>query len=196
MKMVYSHMDCQGAYKHGLNCRTVQIQKCGPIKFSLYKLIECHRDFKNRKRELARIGEYKRGNDSLRYSFWHCTSSDTAVYAKAVLVNSAHDLGRNLEGMLSGLVGDGIPIPVIDEINKIVTEAMPGLIKQAEEARFETKLYWKIVSKRLGKGHCELDIFIEESINLLECVLDMIVALNPTMPSGYLKGYEEEKVSS
>jgi len=194
MKMVYSHMNCQDAYKHGLNCRTKQIQECGPIKFSLYKLIECHRDFKKCHRELAKIGEYKRGNDCLRYSFMHCSSSDTAVYAKALAVHSAHDLGRNFEGMLSGLQGDGVPIPVIKQINNMVANAMPSLIKNAEYARIETKNQWRIVSKLLGTGKCELDILIADSINLLESVLDMIVESNPTTPRGCLQCYEEEKV--
>jgi hypothetical protein len=192
--MNYSNLNCQGAYEHGLTSRKLEIQKYGPVNSSTSILIDFHYDLKELQRELRKIGDYKRGDISLRYGFIHCTSSDTAIYAKAAASHTAYELGHDFEGILSGLIGDGVPIPVIEEINKMVTKAMPGLIKHAEEARIETKYQWKAVSLRLGTGKRELDVFIADSISLLESVLDLIVTSNPTMPSGYIKGYIEEKL--
>ena len=194
--MIYSKLNAYDAYESGLKTRLEQRKECGDMRFSFYKLKECRRDFTNRGRELARIGEYERGNKSIMHSFAHCSYLDKSVWARHLVAHNCFCLGRNLVGVLHGLVGDGVPAAVVQQITHAVDCRIPDLLNLGEFARVETKTDWKRVGKLLGTGRCDLDEFSDQCISLIEWVLDELIASNPEHLSGSFKSFAEERQKS
>ena len=187
--MIYSNLNAYDAYESGLQTRLDQRAKCGAMPFAIYKLLECHRDFTNRGRELARIGEYERGNKAIMHSFAHCSYLDKSVWAKHLAAHNCFSLGRNLVGVLHGLAGDGVPAAVVQQITHAVNRRIPELLKLGEFARVETKTDWKRVGKLLGTGRCDLNKFNDECIALIEWVLCKLIIAKPSHPSGPFRGF-------
>jgi len=187
--MIYSKLNAYAAYESGLKTRLDQRNECGDMPFSIYKLLECHRAFTNRERELARIGEYERGDKTIMHSFAHCSYSDKSVWAKHSVAHNCFSLGRNLVGVLHGLDGDGVPAAVVQQITHAVNRRVPELLKLGEFARVETKTDWKRVSKLLGTGRCDLDKFNDECIALIEWILCKLIIAKPSHPSGPFRDF-------
>jgi hypothetical protein len=200
MKMIYSKMDAYKAYESGLQTRLEQRAECGDMPFSIYKLIECHRDFTSTKEELARIGVYERskksGKHDLRYSFLYCTPQDKHIWVKRMAAHNCFCLARNLVGVLHALPGDGVSDAVVNEIRDEVNRRVPDLLGLGEDARIETKTGWKYVSKLLGTGNCLADEFNDACIELIEWVLDRLIAAKPKHPSGPFSSFAKERQKS
>ena len=194
--MIYSNLNAYDAYESGLQTRLVQRAKCGVMPFAIYKLLECHRDFTNRGMELARIGEYERGNKAIMHSFAHCSYLDKSVWAKHLAAHNCFSIGRNLVGVLHGLAGDGVPAAVVQQITHAVDCRILDLLNLGEFARVETKTDWKRVGKLLGTGRCYLDEFSDQCIALIESVLDELIAANPSHPSGPFRSFALERQKS
>ena len=194
--MIYSNLNAYDAYESGLQTRLDQRAKCGAMPFAIYKLLECHRDFTNRGRELVRIGEYERGNKAIMHSFAHCSYLDKSVWAKHLAAHNCFSLGRNLVGVLHGLAGDGVPAAVVQQITHAVNRRIPELLNLGEFSRVETKTDWKRVGKLLGTGRCDLDEFSDQCISLIEWVLDELIAAKPSHPSGPFRSFAEERQKS
>ena len=191
--MIYSKLNACKAYESGLKTRLEQRAECGDMPFSIYKLIECHRDFTSTKDELARIGEYARGNKSLKHSFVHCVYWDKNIWTKGMAAHNCFCLARNLVGVIHGLPGDGVSDAVVSEIKEEADRLIPDLLDLGECARIETKTDWKNVSNRLGTGNCSLDEFSNECIALINWVMDMLIAAEPKTPSGPFKSFVENR---
>ena len=194
--MIYSKLNAYDAYESGLKTRLEQRKECGDMPFSIYKLIECHRNFTSRERELARIGECERGNKAIMHSFTHCSYLDKSVWAKHLVAHNCFYLGRNLIGVLHGLAGDGVPAAVVQQITHAVDCRILDLLNLGEFARVETKTDWKRVGKLLGTGRCYLDEFSDQCIALIESVLDELIAANPSHPSGPFRSFALERQKS
>jgi len=67
------------------------------------------------------------------------------------------------------------------------------ILNLGEFARVETKTDWKRVGKLLGTGRCVLDEFNDECIELIEWVLDRLIAAKPSHPSGPFRSFAEER---
>ena len=195
--MIYSNLNAYDAYKSGLQTRLKQRKECGDMPFCIYKLLECHHDFTSTKEELARIGVYERSNKSqkrdLRYSFLYCTPQDKSIWVKRMAAHNCFCLARNLVGVLHALPGDGVSDAVVNKIRDEVDRRIPNLLDLGEYARIETKTGWKYVSKLLGTGNCLLDEFNDECIELIEWVLDRLIAAKPKHPSGPFRSFAEER---
>ena len=191
--MIYSKLNAHDAYESGLKTRLDECGKPVAMPFSINKLLECHHDFRSTKDELARIGEYVRGNKSLKYSFVHCVYWDKNTWTKGMPAHNCFCLAQNLVGVIHGLSGDGVPTAVINEIRDEVDRRIPELLDLGERARIETKTDWKNVSKRLGTGNCSLDEFSNECIALINWVMDMLIAAEPKTPSGPFKSFVENR---
>lgn len=187
--MIYSNLNAYDAYESGLQTRLDQRAKCGAMPFAIYKLLECHRDFTNRGRELARIGEYERGNKAIMHSFAHCSYLDKSVWAKHLAAHNCFSLGRNLVGVLHGLPGDGVSNVVINAITDEVNRRIPILLDSGEYARIETKTEWKRIGKLLGTGSCQLDRFNDDCSALLEWILFVLIVAKPLKPSALLRNF-------
>ena len=187
--MIYRKLNARDAYKCGLKTR---LHKCGkPVEmpFAIYKILECHDDFTGTSKELARIGEYARGNKSLKHSFKHCMYWEKHIWAKGIAAYNCFCLARNLVGVLHALPGDGVSAAITEKIKKNVACQVPDLLTLGEFARIQTKTDWPRVSKLLGTGCCDLDEFNNECIALVEWVLDEIIAAKPTEPSGSFSSF-------
>lgn len=195
--MLYSKLNAYEAHESGLKTRLEQRAKGGDMPFCIYKLLECHHDFTSTKEELARIGVYVRGNESLkrslRYSFMHCVHWDKHIWVKRIAAHNCFSLARNLVGVLHALPGDGVSDAVVNEIQGEVDRRVPDLLDLGEYARVETKTGWKYVSKLLGTGNCLLDEFSDACIELIEWVLDRLIAAKPKHPSGPFSSFAEER---
>lgn len=194
--MIYSKLNAYEAHESGLKTRLEQRKECGDMPFSIYKLIECHRNFISRERELARIGEYERGNKAIMHSFAHCSYLDKSVWAKHLVAHNCFCLGRNLVGVLHGLAGDGVTAAVAQQITHAVNRRIPDLLSLGKFAQVETKTDWQRVSKLLGTGRCDLDRFNDGCIALIEWVLDKLIAAKPRHPSGPFISFAEERQKS
>ena len=182
--MIYSKLNAYDAYDAGLKTRIDQKSECGPMPFSIYKLLECHRDFHENREELDKIGGYIRGNTNLRHSLRHCTSEDKHIWAKRTPAQMCHSLGRNLVGVLHGLTGDGVTVTNIKNIEAEVLRRLPDLLGLGEMARVETKKHWRLVGRQLGTGQCAIDEFVDKCVDLIDWVMDAVIASEPTSPSG------------
>ena len=195
--MIYDKLNAYDAYESGLKTRIDQRKECGDMPFSIYKLIECYRDFTSTKEELARIGVYERSNRSrkhdLRYSFLYCTPQDKSIWVKRMAAHNCFCLARNLVGVLHALPGDGVSDVVVNKIRDEVDRRIPNLLDLGEYARIEAKTGWKYVSKLLGTGNCSLDEFNDDCIELIEWVLDELIAAKPKYPSGPFRSFAEER---
>ena len=195
--MIYSNLNAYDAYESGLQTRLKQRKECGDMPFCIYKLLECHHDFISTKEEFARIGVYERSKQSrkhdLRYSFLYCTPQDKSIWVKRMAAHNCFCLARNLFGVLHALPGDGVPVAVVQQITHAVNRRIPELLNLGEFARVETKTDWKRVGKLLGTGRCVLDEFNDECIELIEWVLDRLIAAKPSHPSGPFRSFAEER---
>ena len=195
--MIYSKLNAYEAHESGLKTRLEQRAECGDMPSAIYKLIECHRDFTSTKEELARIGVYERskksGKHDLRYSFLYCTPQDKHILVKRMAAHNCFCLARNLVGVLHALPGDGVSDAVVNEIRDEVNRRVPDLLGLGEDARIETKTGWKYVSKLLGTGNCLLDEFNDDCIELIEWVLDRLIAAKPKHPSGTFSSFAKER---
>jgi len=191
--MIYKAMNAVEAYAHGLQTRVDQASECGPMPFSIYKILECHRTFHNLVDDFDEIGSYVRCKKKPFTTFNFCTSEDKAVFVKYVPALVCHDLGRNLVGVLHGLTGDGVSKRDIEKIESHVQRQIEPLLELAEAARLETKHHWAIVSKQLGTGNCALDELIEKVVNLLDWVMDSLIEANPTTPSGPFEHFKANR---
>ena len=191
--MIYSKLNAYKAYESGLKTRLEQRAECGDMPFSIYKLIECHRDFTSTKEELARIGAYARGDNSLKYSFMHCVYWDKNIWTKGMAAHNCFCLARNLVGVIHGLPGDGVSAAVVQQITSVVNRRIPDLLDLGECARIETKTDWKSVSKLLGTGRCALDDFNDDCIALIDWVMDTLISAEPKTPSGLFKSFAEDR---
>ena len=191
--MVYSKLNAYKAYESGLKTRLEQRAECGDMPFSIYKLIECHRDFTSTKEEIARIGAYARGDNSLKYSFMHCVYWDKNIWTKGMAAHNCFCLARNLVGVIHGLPGDGVSAAVVQHITSVVNRRIPDLLDLGECARIETETDWKNVSKLLGTGRCALDVFNDDCIALINWVMDALITAEPKTPSGPFRSFVEER---
>jgi len=195
--MIYSKLNAYEAHESGLKTRLEQRAECGDMPFSIYKLIECYRDFTGTKEELARIGVYERSKKSrkhdLRYSFLYCAPQDKHIWVKRMAAHNCFCLARNLVGVLHALPGDGVSDAVVNKIRDEVDHRIPDFLDLGEYARIETKTGWKYVSKLLGTGNCSLDEFNDDCIELVEWVLDELIAAKPRHPSGSFRSFAEER---
>jgi hypothetical protein len=191
--MIYSKLNAYKAYESGLKTRLEQRAECGDMPFSIYKLIECHRDFTSTKDELARIGAYARGDKSLKYSFVHCVYWDKNIWTKGKAAHNCFCLARNLVGVIHGLPGDGVSAAVVQQITSVVNRRIPDLLDLGERARIETKTSWRNVSKLLGTGRCALDNFNDDCIALIDWVMDTLIFAEPKTPSGPFKSFAENR---
>ncbi|MDC1502484.1 hypothetical protein N8559_05485 [Gammaproteobacteria bacterium] len=198
--MIYSTLNALKAYESGLKTRLAQREECGDMPFSIYKLIECHRDFTSTKEELARIGVYERskklGKYDLRYGFLYCTPQDKHIWVKRMAAHNCFCLARNLVGVLHALPGDGVSDVVVNEVKDEVDRRIPDLLDLGDDAQIETKTGWKYVSKLIGTGNCLLDEFNDDCIELIEWVLDKLIAAKPRHPSGPFISFAEERQKS
>ena len=198
--MIYSKLNAYDAYESGLKTRLEQRKECVDMPFCIYKLLECHHDFTSTKEELARIGVYVRGNESLkrslRYSFMHCVHWDKNIWVKRIAAHNCFSLARNLVGVLHGLAGDGVTAAVAQQITHAVNRRIPDLLSLGKFAQVETKTDWQRVSKLLGTGRCDLDRFNDGCIALIEWVLDKLIAAKPRHPSGPFISFAEERQKS
>jgi hypothetical protein len=191
--MIYSKLNAYKAYESGLKTRLEQRAECGDMPFSIYKLLECHHDFTSTKDELARIGEYARGNKSLKHSFVHCVYWDKHIWVKRIAAHNCFCLARNLVGVLHALPGDGVSDAVVSEIKEEADRLIPDLLDLGECACIETKTYWRQVSKLLGTGRCDLDRFNDDCIELIEWVLNKLIAAKPKHPSGPFRSFSKKR---
>lgn len=187
--MIYSKLNTYDAYQSGLKTRLDQRSKVGDMPYSIHRLLECHNDFTGTKEELARIGEYARGNKDLRYSFKHCMPEDKHIWAKQVAAHICFNLGRDLAGVIHGLPGDGVSKAVVKNIKNVVDRRIPALLNLGESARTETQAGWKYVSKELGTGHCAVDLFLDECIDLINWVMSILIWSQPKSPSGPFENF-------
>lgn len=187
--MNFSRINTEKAYCEGLKTR--QDERGNPVDmpFSTYKVLECYEDFRSTKDELLRIGEYSRGDRSLKYKFEHCVHWDKHVWAKRIAAYNSFCLARNLVGVVHALPGDGVSKEVVDDIQDELRRRVPHLIALGERARIESKNAWRYTSKLLGTGECLLDQFNDKCLELIEWVMDAIIASNPTCPSGPYSSY-------
>lgn len=187
--MIYSKLNAFDAYSLGLKTRLDQKSECGAMSFAIYKIIECDDDFRSTKDEFFRIGQYCRGNSMYKYEFLHCVYLDMHIWAKDMSAHNCFSLARNLVGVLEALPGDGINCGVIKYIQNEVERRIPALLTLGESARIESKTAWGYTSKLLGTGECLLDKFNNECIEIIEWVMEEIIASNPTCPSGPYSSY-------
>jgi hypothetical protein len=190
--MNYRKLNAHDAYAAGLKTRMDQKAECGPMRFSIYKLLECHSYFDDSQEELSLIGKYIRSGEKDFRCFEHCTSEDKSVWVKELPAGICDSLGRDLVGVLHGLAGDGVSVDDIKEIKEEVDKRIPYLLDMGEWARIQTKKHWRRLSVQLGTGESELDDFVAKCLELIDDVMNMIIAANPKTPSGPFKSWVQE----
>lgn len=153
-------------FQLGSSRRKDLITGAGPMRFSAYKIREHHRKLMDLEESVAQIGKSIR-SQIIPHAFRHCMGYEAEEWMQEVPTYVGHQLAYDFSEVLHGLVGDGIPQAVVNELIKKTKQEVDPILELGEIARLELMESWHTVAADLG-GRSTTDEFLSACIRLVD----------------------------